>query len=77
MLIVELLSPTTRRRDQMQKKDFYRDARIPEYWIVDPEQAAIKVIRPGEPAVTVRDTLVWQPAGVPQPLTMDVARVFG
>jgi hypothetical protein len=25
----------------------------------------------------VRDTLVWQPAGVPQPLTMDVARVFG
>jgi Uma2 family endonuclease len=77
MLIVELLSPTTRRRDQMQKKDFYRDARIPEYWIVDPEQAAIKVIRSGEPAVTVRDTLVWQPAGVPQPLTMDVARVFG
>lgn len=76
MLIVEVLSPTTRRRDQMQKKDFYTDARIPEYWIVDPEQAAVRVVRPGEPVVMVRDTLVWQPAGVPQPLPIDVASVF-
>jgi Uma2 family endonuclease len=77
MLIVEVLSPTTRRRDQMQKKDFYSDARIPEYWIVDAEHAAITVIRPGEPGVTVRETLMWQPAGVPQPLAIDVAGVFG
>lgn len=77
ILIVEVLSPTTRRRDQMQKKEFYTDARIPEYWIVDAEQAAITVIRPGEPPVTVRDTLVWQPAGVQQPLAIAVAGAFG
>jgi Uma2 family endonuclease len=35
-LVVEVLSPTTRRLDQKVKLEAYRDAGIPEYWMVDP-----------------------------------------
>ena len=77
ILIVEVLSPTTRRRDQNQKKDFYTDARIPEYWMVDPEQGAITVVRPGQPPMIVRETLLWQPHGTVEPLAIPLARVFG
>jgi len=72
-----VLSPTTRRRDQNQKKDFYTDARIPEYWTVDPEQGAITVVRPGQPPMIVRETLLWQPHGTVVPLAIPLARVFG
>ena len=37
-LIVEVASPTTHRRDRTFKKNFYNEALIPEYWIVDPAQ---------------------------------------
>ena len=37
-LIVEVLSPSTRSRDRKEKRTIYGDARIQEYWIVDPEQ---------------------------------------
>jgi Uma2 family endonuclease len=76
-LIVELLSPTTRRRDQNQKKEFYLEARIPEYWMVDPEQRTVTVVRPERERVTVTDTLTWQPAGVAEPLTIRLEDVFG
>ncbi len=36
-LIVEVLSPSTRHRDQGIKLDAYRDAGVPEYWLVDPK----------------------------------------
>ena len=35
-LIVEVLSPSTRRRDQSVKLDVYEQAGVPEYWIIDP-----------------------------------------
>jgi Uma2 family endonuclease len=35
-LVVEVLSPSTRHRDRRIKRDAYRDAGIPEYWMVDP-----------------------------------------
>ncbi len=35
-LILEILSPSTRRRDQTRKKALYERYGVPEYWIVDP-----------------------------------------
>ena len=50
IFIVEVFSPSTRRWDLMQKKDFYLDdARIAKYWMVDPERCEITVVRPDEP----------------------------
>ena len=44
-LLVEVLSPTTRRRDEVTKRDRYERNGIPEYWIVDPEVETVKVYR--------------------------------
>lgn len=36
-LVVEVLSPSTRRKDQVLKRSKYEDAGVQSYWIVDPE----------------------------------------
>lgn len=37
LLVVEILSPSTRGRDQVRKKRLYERAGVPSYWILDPE----------------------------------------
>ena len=41
LLVVEVLSKSTRRRDLHQKRDFYVDMGVPEYWAIDPEARAV------------------------------------
>ena len=76
ILIVEILSPYSQRRDREQKKGFYLDHGVPEYWIVDPEALAITVIRPGHPDRVERQRLAWSPAGAAASLTFEVAAIF-
>ena len=45
ILIVEVESPTTYRRDRVFKRNVYLDAGIPEYWIIDPVEETIEVHR--------------------------------
>jgi Uma2 family endonuclease len=40
-LVVEVVSPTTRRTDQVRKLQLYAKYRVPYYWFVDPEARAI------------------------------------
>jgi Uma2 family endonuclease len=42
-LIVEVLSPSTRRTDQVVKFTAYEQAGVPEYWIVDPKTRSVLV----------------------------------
>ena len=42
-LIAEALSPGTRRRDQKIKLEAYRDAGVPEYWMLDPDARRVVV----------------------------------
>lgn len=42
-LIVEILSPSTAKRDKGYKKDLYEKSGVREYWIVDPLNKAIEV----------------------------------
>ena len=42
-LVVEILSPSTAKKDRGQKKRLYERARIKEYWIVDPLNQLIEV----------------------------------
>lgn len=76
-LIVEVLSPTTSRRDRNQKRDLYTDAGVGEYWLVDPERLVIVVIRSESDDLVVTDGMTWHPAGASRPLTFAVAGVFG
>ena len=47
-LVMEVVSPDDRARDQVVKKDEYARAGIPEYWLVDPLTEQMTVFRLGE-----------------------------
>jgi Uma2 family endonuclease len=44
-LVIEILSPTTVRRDRLQKATLYAASKIPYYWIVDPQNETIEEYR--------------------------------
>jgi Uma2 family endonuclease len=44
-LVIEVVSPDDPRRDKVDKRRDYASAGIPEYWIVDPQEETIIVLR--------------------------------
>ena len=42
-MVVEILSPSTRRHDRLVKLGLYQQAVVREYWIVDPENRSVQV----------------------------------
>jgi len=44
LLVVEVLSPNTRRFDLMIKRQLYAEFGIPSYWIVDIAEPAIQIL---------------------------------
>jgi Uma2 family endonuclease len=44
ILAVEILSPSTRRKDLFLKRSKYQDAGVQSYWIVDPEVPSITAL---------------------------------
>ena len=62
-IVIEILSPGTRARDETLKRDLYARAGVREYWMVDPDARAIRVCR-------------WPAAGQPGPVT-DLAAAAG
>lgn len=43
-LIIEVLSPSTQRHDQLVKLNLYQRTGVREYWIVDPENKTVRVM---------------------------------
>lgn len=41
-LVVEILSPSTRRKDRLKKMQVYQRARVQHYWLVDPEEKTLE-----------------------------------
>ncbi|MEW5921450.1 MAG: Uma2 family endonuclease [Bacillota bacterium] len=41
-LVVEIMSPTNRRKDRLRKMEIYRKAGIPHYWLADPEENTLE-----------------------------------
>jgi len=44
-LVIEVLSPSTRRTDVTRKKDLYERGGVREYWIVHPEERWVEMLR--------------------------------
>ena len=77
LLVIEVLSPSTRRADRFTKRRRYQDAGVPIYWIVDPEAQAIEVWTPEATFPTIeKATVAWAPAEAPEPLQIDIPELF-
>ena len=76
ILVVEVISPATRRRDQEQKKAFYREAGVPEYWIVDPERRAVVAVRHGRDDSVEAERVEWRPPRRETTLTVALEQLF-
>ena len=76
-LVVEVLSPSTQRRDVGDKRQLYLDAKVPEYWVVDPDAKTIRVVRPGERDCLIADRVTWAPIGARESLIVLVSEIFG
>ncbi len=77
LLAVEVISPSSVRTDRITKRDFYLDAGVPEYWILDPVARIIeRWTRERETPEVCRESLAWLPEGAQSPLTIDVPNLF-
>ncbi len=43
LLIIEVISPSNRDHDLIEKKGWYEENRVPEYWFIDPENGSVTV----------------------------------
>ena len=75
-LVVEVLSDSTRRRDRIQKRAFYMEAGVGDYWVVDPESGSIASVRPRREDVVAVDEQTWLPGGVSEPLVFAIPPIF-
>lgn len=76
ILAVEVLSPSNREAHQVLKRAFYREAGVAEYWIVDPVQRCITIVRDGSADLRVSETLSWHPNRASMPFALDVQALF-
>jgi Uma2 family endonuclease len=78
-LVVEILSPTTSRRDRGLKRERYARFGVREYWIVDADRRRVEVYRLWDDADTpmiVADRLAWQPLEDGPVLELNVAELL-
>ena len=76
ILVVEVLSDSTARRDLGPKRELYHRAGIAEYWVVDHENRDVRIIRRGAADVEARDRITWRPAAASKPLVIDLPALF-
>jgi Uma2 family endonuclease len=76
VLAIEVLSPSTARRDRREKRRLYQRF-ADEYWIVDLDARLVERWRPGDVRPEVLDeTLSWLPVGASAPLVLDLPAYF-
>jgi Uma2 family endonuclease len=77
LLVIEVLSPSTARADRTVKRRRYQRARIPEYWIVDPDARVIERWRPDDDRPEIlAETITWRPDPAAETLVIDLAVLF-
>jgi Uma2 family endonuclease len=76
-LVAEIFSRSSYIYDRNYKRDAYLALGVREVWLVDPREQQILVSRRNGPTDQhVRDVLRWHPPEMPEPLEIDVPRLF-
>jgi Uma2 family endonuclease len=76
-LVVEVMSPSTRRLDLVRKRALYARAGLPEYWIVDPISETVSIHRREEDAYVPVVGAAGQPVSFVLPeLEIDLVKLF-
>ena len=76
LLVVEVLSPSTARRDRLEKRRFYARMGVPEYWIVDTDTRLVERSFPDGRVEVLGDRLAWQPPGAAEPFVLELEPFF-
>ena len=78
-LVIEILSPSTQRRDRFEKYNLYQTAGVREYWIVDPDKKILQAMvlengrYPAAQVYTLKDKV---PVSVLEGCVVDLSPVF-
>lgn len=78
-LVIEILSPSTRRHDRLTKFNLYQRAGVREYWIVDPEDRSIQVFVLEDGRYSVKDFGTTEDhlrVNILEDCTIDLSKVF-
>lgn len=77
LLVIEVLSPATRRADRFTKRAEYQRRGVPVYWIVDPDEGQVEVWTPADTFPQFeREVLRWHPAGAGVPFELALSQLF-
>jgi len=77
ILAAEVISPSSIRTDRVTKREYYMDVGVPDYLILDIGARIFERWTQGRNTPEIlRDRLVWNPAGVSQPLVISVPEYF-
>ena len=73
LLVVEILSKSTRHRDLTRKREIYEQAGVPSYWVVDPDASTLTVLELVEGGYTeVLVSPLDQPVSVTRPFPLEL-----
>jgi len=77
-LAIEVLSPSTREKDLLVKRDAYLEFGVHQIWFADPIADTVSIVRPSMSDVKLHspDVLSWQAPGSPRPIDIDLAEIF-